>query len=340
MNRIDFTAACAGCGAGLAGVDFLGRCPVCSRSVSDTINLDLIDRSSRTVSCDVACDRCGYNLRTLPIASICPECAAPVSRSLYGRELRHADVRWLRRIRWGVALLLIITLLDALQVRLWVLAERLIFRDAKDYGGWWYVCHTMGLVLLAVAVFAVTSSRPLLAVRGEFRRLRLVARISVAVWAVLYVFIWHPVIIRTLLGAATESSSAFLSDCYFTDLYVFLSVQSLIGALGLATWICLLLILRGVARREQRVWLARLAVLLIAILGMLAVLFCIPLLEELAYRLSPRNPVLLASGEWFRMANRGGARVVGHACTAVGLVTLVAAWHVLKVAIAARGPRG
>ncbi len=59
------------------------------------------------IDADLLCARCGYNLRTLPPESVCPECAHPVRESRRPRRLQHADVKWLRTVRWGVWLAMV-----------------------------------------------------------------------------------------------------------------------------------------------------------------------------------------------------------------------------------------
>ena len=53
---------------------------------------------------DRACIRCGYNLRGLVDEGNCPECGRPVSDSLRGDVLEHADPQGLDKLRFGCAL--------------------------------------------------------------------------------------------------------------------------------------------------------------------------------------------------------------------------------------------
>ncbi|MGB0716415.1 MAG: hypothetical protein ACPGXK_11080 [Phycisphaerae bacterium] len=56
---------------------------------------------------DVLCRYCGYNLRGLPIDGRCPECNADVNQSFHTDLLRYANVDWLRRIKFGIDLMIV-----------------------------------------------------------------------------------------------------------------------------------------------------------------------------------------------------------------------------------------
>jgi hypothetical protein len=72
---------------------------------------------------DVPCARCGYNLRTLRVDGRCPECAADVGASIWThrRKQKHcpqapellstADPRWIRQLRFGAAMSVLVFLL-------------------------------------------------------------------------------------------------------------------------------------------------------------------------------------------------------------------------------------
>lgn len=74
-------------------------------------SLLLVDSDDRIVA-DVLCIRCGHNLRSLLVADRCPNCTHPVSDSVHGDYLIHADrplVRGLaeaaRVVEYGAAIL-------------------------------------------------------------------------------------------------------------------------------------------------------------------------------------------------------------------------------------------
>ncbi len=56
------------------------------------------------VAGDIHCLHCAYNLKTLPVDGRCPECGEPVADS---EPLYHRPLAWLRKLRWGAALLLL-----------------------------------------------------------------------------------------------------------------------------------------------------------------------------------------------------------------------------------------
>ncbi|MCB9837766.1 MAG: hypothetical protein H6813_00365 [Phycisphaeraceae bacterium] len=52
-----------------------------------------------------ACAVCGYSLRGLAVNANCPECATPVQDSLRGKQMRHANPEYVRRLRSGARMI-------------------------------------------------------------------------------------------------------------------------------------------------------------------------------------------------------------------------------------------
>jgi len=111
MSTIDFDLKCAFCFASLNGVELEGVCPTCGREVRATLDRELVDPTTLTVSGDVPCIQCDYNLRTLKIRSVCPECAKPVAASLEPTALSFAGIGYLAEVRSAVGMLLVAILL-------------------------------------------------------------------------------------------------------------------------------------------------------------------------------------------------------------------------------------
>src|SRR5205814_37752 len=74
------------------------------REVASLINVTTSE--TQPISRDISCISCGYNLRTLSVSAVCPECGTTIEKSLTTDRLDAADPRWLRRVRWGVWLLM------------------------------------------------------------------------------------------------------------------------------------------------------------------------------------------------------------------------------------------
>jgi len=55
---------------------------------------------------DLSCVKCGYNLRGLPRRHRCPECGTPVQRSIGGHLLTSASSFWLKKVAYGLGLML------------------------------------------------------------------------------------------------------------------------------------------------------------------------------------------------------------------------------------------
>ena len=108
MSGVEASLACAPCGERMQVRTLEDVCTRCGRSVSESINTAVIDGSTMSLCDDVVCVGCGYNLRTLLLAGGCPECSTPVIASLLPDDLRFAPVEWLRRVRDGVTVLLIV----------------------------------------------------------------------------------------------------------------------------------------------------------------------------------------------------------------------------------------
>jgi hypothetical protein len=101
---------------------------------------------------DLTCAACGYNLRGLVTASRCPECGASIAAT-QSRMLWHADPRWLRRVRLGVALQFAYILSPALiVVILWLTLEN----DRQRITFAWAIAPLVQLV----GVWLIASSEP------------------------------------------------------------------------------------------------------------------------------------------------------------------------------------
>ncbi len=138
------------------------------------------------VAGDAPCRRCEYNLRTLSIDAVCPECAWPVAQSIQSEELRFADVRWLRQVRWGVRLLLVsvagpLALFIASFV-VFIIAATLfnspidihLVDKWTDFGVFVFELVRLAFV---VGVFLVTVAEPATFVSAKFRSVAWMARI-------------------------------------------------------------------------------------------------------------------------------------------------------------------
>lgn len=62
------------------------------------------DIAPNEIAEDRPCIHCGYNLRGLAPDGRCPECGEPISGSLRGNLLKHADADWLDTLRFGANL--------------------------------------------------------------------------------------------------------------------------------------------------------------------------------------------------------------------------------------------
>lgn len=67
--------------------------------------------SQSNVDIDLPCFKCHYNLRSIAWDSNCPECGAPVRDSADRGWLQFANPDWLRKVRWGVDLSIILFVL-------------------------------------------------------------------------------------------------------------------------------------------------------------------------------------------------------------------------------------
>jgi hypothetical protein len=72
---------------------------------------DLWIDANGCIASDIRCRHCDYNLRTLLVSGKCPECGRSVADS---EPLYHRPLAWLRRLRWGVALLVLSMLVGLL----------------------------------------------------------------------------------------------------------------------------------------------------------------------------------------------------------------------------------
>ncbi len=81
-----------------------------AETISPVLPLD----SSGRIAAPLPCVHCGQLLQGLSPEGACPECGKPVSDSTRADRLVFADIGWLRRLRWGIMLLLVLAVLYAL----------------------------------------------------------------------------------------------------------------------------------------------------------------------------------------------------------------------------------
>lgn len=63
-----------------------------------------MNADAATAVTELTCVECLYDLRGRPLDGVCPECGTGVGESMRPERLDRADARWVRRVRWGVAL--------------------------------------------------------------------------------------------------------------------------------------------------------------------------------------------------------------------------------------------
>lgn len=138
------------------------------------------------VDFDLECHACGYNLRSLAWNSVCTECGRPVAESIPPDGFRFAGCRYAARTALGVRILLVAILLRALtpvvavcHYFLWAWVGEWVLR-AGLYA-WIYSDPVIALVELA----AVIAFQPPI---GQGTRVRLIARIAIAAYALATVY--------------------------------------------------------------------------------------------------------------------------------------------------------
>ncbi|UCF34303.1 MAG: hypothetical protein JSV78_03165, partial [Phycisphaerales bacterium] len=108
----DSDRPCVNCGYNLRGLAKDGVCPECGTPISFSLSeLPAFVRKPKAdvpLERDTPCVCCGNVLRMQTTHGTCSSCGAPVWYSLYGTWLRTSDPGWLRRIRSGVTLWLIV----------------------------------------------------------------------------------------------------------------------------------------------------------------------------------------------------------------------------------------
>jgi hypothetical protein len=121
---------------------------------------------------DMLCVHCGYNVRGLPVDGRCPECGTPVSWSLRGDLLRHADPEWLDRLRLGTVLKLWNIVLG---IGLGIVGAILVSVGVPQ----WMLLPlgVLGGVLGLCASFAITTQEPRISLQEDTVTLRKVVRV-------------------------------------------------------------------------------------------------------------------------------------------------------------------
>lgn len=109
-----------------------------------------------SVADDRTCVGCAYNLRGLLVTGNCPECGSPVEQSLHGNELWYSNPQWLKYLRWGMTLMIALTVANVL----WHSAIYFLeigFHDALGY----YLAGIISLSSIAIImVWLLTAREP------------------------------------------------------------------------------------------------------------------------------------------------------------------------------------
>lgn len=186
MSSVEAILKCPRCGTDMDLTDFQAACPSCGRRLADLIDVSLVDPATRLVAADVPCVSCQYNLRTIPIDSRCPECATAVTASLRRRDLRHADVAWLRRTRRGLFWLALAFLVSIMTEAYQFGLQRFISQSFTFYYAVYFSLNAAMMVFLLLGCFAVTQpdragqpERP--AARGRLLRFVALAMLAIDV---------------------------------------------------------------------------------------------------------------------------------------------------------------
>jgi hypothetical protein len=146
------------------------------------LRLESIDATTMTVLDDYPCTGCGYNLHTLPVRGECPECSRPVVHSLSLNQLVFADPKWLRRVRRGVKLLIIVAIGPfVIPLIILVAQEVAVLRRLQIVPAllWGLVLLFAGLS--AWGAFQVTAPGPGFA---SSRAVRYIGRVSICLMAI------------------------------------------------------------------------------------------------------------------------------------------------------------
>ncbi|MFH0983023.1 MAG: hypothetical protein V2A79_16005 [Planctomycetota bacterium] len=118
------------------------------------------------------CAACGYNLRGLTLVKVCPECGSPITRSVFGNQLRYSEPGWVEKLRRGAALLRW-SIVASILLGLVAVAVAAIFRKATGGGGLRYFQVFPFLVVLVPAVmglagaFLITAQEPRIALTED-----------------------------------------------------------------------------------------------------------------------------------------------------------------------------
>jgi hypothetical protein len=123
------------------------------------------------------CIHCGYNLRGLLSTGICPECGQAIAASLQGDLLRFAEPAWLKRVVFGVWLMLL-SFIGLLFVVLVAMALPWAW-------GWWVgtVAVVASPLLTIWATFCITAQEPRLSLSEDPVLLRRLVRVCAVVSA-------------------------------------------------------------------------------------------------------------------------------------------------------------
>ncbi len=119
---------------------------------------------------DLLCTSCGYNLRGLMREMYCPECGAAIELSLRDDYLRNANPEWLRRVRLGMTMMLLMVVSGFIIGLIGGVAGMMVSPHFPALLG--VLSSGFGLW----AMFLVTSQEPRHSIAGDTLKLRKVLR--------------------------------------------------------------------------------------------------------------------------------------------------------------------
>ncbi len=174
---INEDVSCIQCGYNLRGLRESGRCPECNTDIAISHHADFLQVS------DVLCTKCGHDLCGLSPAGQCPNCRTDISLSHNSNLLRFANPAWLRKVKFGFDLVVILMLLGVISRLTLVTLFAAIPSVVLSILGWGLAIGGYGAWLWAL--LSITAVEPRDYLTESSRSWRRMTRVFVVMWIVI-----------------------------------------------------------------------------------------------------------------------------------------------------------
>ncbi len=207
----------------------------------------LLDANGR-IDHDLTCIDCGYNLRTALPTDDCPECGKPIAESVRGDLLVLSCLSWLRKVRQGLTVYLVMILSVVLCFVAFTVITPFIISFYAGYL-WIYLIFLIPMTIGLAGVWLMTTAEPgsITPRREKPERMRRLARLFTVIsylWGAALLIIsagsfsldWQTTQSLSLLNDAISLAGTFTLLAYAASLAARIPLARLIRQTQIVKW--------------------------------------------------------------------------------------------------------